>query len=211
MPKGKHTPYTAQDTAYIDANYLSLPIKRIASHIGSSYGAVNNYLLKNGLVISQEIRDQRKRSTTFQKGMQSHNKGIPQAQWMSAKSIKKTANTRFKKGHKPHNTAPANGVVRLRKDKTGAEYLYIRTSIGVWDLYHRYIWQQAHGDIPDKHVIKFKDGNTNNLDLLNLECISMLENMHRNSHMKHPPETIKSLVLITQINNKLKNLQDGKQ
>lgn len=39
-----------------------------------------------------------------------------------------------------------------------------------WQYMHRWLWIQAHGPVPPKHVITFRDGNSANLSLENLRC-----------------------------------------
>jgi hypothetical protein len=48
--------------------------------------------------------------------------------------------------------------------------------------YARYKWMQVYGEIPKKHVIIHIDGDKFNDELGNLDCISMAENLKRNSH-----------------------------
>lgn len=47
--------------------------------------------------------------------------------------------------------------------------------------YHRYIWEQAYGKVLKGHKVVFKDGDTLNCSLENLECISDRELRLRNS------------------------------
>ena len=40
-----------------------------------------------------------------------------------------------------------------------------------WAMLHRLIWEEVHGPVPEDHVILFVDGNHDNLDPENLECV----------------------------------------
>jgi hypothetical protein len=71
----------------------------------------------------------------FKKGQLPVNKGKKQIEFMSIEAIKKTVATRFKKGNKPHNTYEKDGIITSRIDNSGRPYLYIRTSVGKWELY----------------------------------------------------------------------------
>src|SRR5579872_147759 len=93
------------------------------------------------------------RDGRFQKGSTPANKGKKRA--FNANS----ARTQFKKGHRPHNTKWAghervgtHGYVeisiRQRNPHTGFERRYV--------LKHRWLWEQAHGPIPDDMVLKCK-------------------------------------------------------
>ena len=44
---------------------------------------------------------------------------------------------------------------------------------------HRYVWEQAHGKIPDGYLVAFRDGNRQNCDLSNLYLISRQESARR--------------------------------
>lgn len=88
--------------------------------------------------------------------------------------------TQYKPGNEPHNTK-YDGCISLRTHKRdGNTYKYIRISKGLWQLLNRYVWEKAHGSIPPKHIIAFKDGNTLNCELSNLTMLSMAENVRRN-------------------------------
>ena len=53
---------------------------------------------------------------------------------------------------------------------------------------HRVVWEQHHGPIPPKHVVRFKDGNTMNWDISNLEMISQTGKMECNTIQRVPAE-----------------------
>jgi len=52
---------------------------------------------------------------------------------------------------------------------------------GKFRHYHRYLWEQANGKVPKGYNVVFKDGDTMNCVLENLECISDREIQLRNS------------------------------
>ena len=58
---------------------------------------------------------------------------------------------------------------------------------------HILIWKQANGPVPDGHNIVFRDGDTQNCVLENLECISNAELMHRNT-LHNLPEEVQELI-----------------
>ena len=108
------------------------------------------------------------------------------------KGFAKKNKTSYKKGHEPYNTK-YDGAVSIRKDSKGKRYYkYLRIAKGQWVLLHRYLWEKHYGKIPDKHIIRFIDGNTMNCTIENLECISMNENRKRNLNYKKSAETLKN-------------------
>ena len=197
------TTFTAEQSEFIKANFLKMPVKTIAAAIGKSGTGVNVRMRQLGLVIPLEIIEQRKKESQFSKGKISHNKGKKQSQYMSAEMIARTKETRFKKGRLPHNTAKKDGVVHIRKDtKTGIAYKYVRVSLGNWELYQRYLWEQENGPIPAGNVVRFKDGNSLNCSLENLEMITLAENLNRNWH-DYPQPLKTAIKLINKIQKQL--------
>jgi hypothetical protein len=103
------------------------------------------------------------RTGCFEKGHIPFNKG----EKMSHETYKKCAATMFKKGNIPKNHRPV-GSERITKDG------YVEIKIAEprkWALKHRYIWEQANGEIPDGHIIIFRDNDRTNISLDNLMII----------------------------------------
>lgn len=129
----------------------------------------------------------------FKKGQAPVNKGMKIEEYMSSEGIERSSKTRFKKGHTPANTKH-DGAITIRhphKQRGARPYLYIRLAKGKWQEYHRYLWIKQNGLVPAKHVIRFKDGNTMNCCIENLECISMAENAIRNADHEKAFETMR--------------------
>ncbi len=125
----------------------------------------------------------------FKKGQTPPNKGKKQTEYMSAEAIANSAKTRFKKGQTPHNTyVQESGIVIIRKNKKGIPYQFVKLARAKWLHLHIYVWQQAYGIVPKGLLVTFKDGNTMNCVLENLELIDRAENMRRNSHIKLPAD-----------------------
>lgn len=140
----------------------------------------------------------------FQKGNVPANKGKK----MSPELKKKVEYTFFQKGHKPNNTL-YDGAITIRHDKTPKSkraYKYIRLAEGYWVELHRYNWEAKHGKIPKGFNVVFKNGDSMNCDLSNLELISHAELMKRNTLIQWPPDLQKTIKL----NNKLKKQIDGR-
>lgn len=145
------------------------------------------------------------KNTMFKPGSTPKNKGKKIEEFMRPETIEKFKQHCFKKGVKPHNTKNDGDVV-LRKDKNGYKYQYIRLSLRIWQLYHIYIWEQKNGPVPADHLITFKDGNQLNVTIENLECITKVDNMLRNSIHRLPPELIEIIQITKRINKKIKKL-----
>jgi hypothetical protein len=209
MPKGKFTPFTAEQKQKIKDEFLQKPVKRLASELGCSGGRIMRFLKRNNLHIPPALIKQRKQASRFNKGNVPFNAGLKMSDYMDASSIANVKQTQFKKGSEPHNTKFDGAVVARTDSGSGRIYKYIRIEKGVWKLLHRHIWQQAHGDIPDGYLIAFKDGDTENTAIENLELVSMTENMYRNSKHDYPDEIIPSLTLNKLLENKINDLENG--
>ncbi len=209
MPKGYYKPFTESEEQKIKDEYLQKPVKRLADEVGCTFGRIMRFLKRNNLEIPKELVKQRQLDSRRKKGHIPFNKGKKQFEYMTAEGIKRASLTRFKKGRTPHNTKEKNGVIVKRTSNSGRSYQYIRIEQGVWELYHRFIWEKKFGKIKENEILVFKDNDTDNVSIDNLELITMTENMYRNSKHKYPKELIPSLVLNKQLEHKLKQLQDG--
>ncbi len=203
-------PFTKEQDSFIRSHYLAKPIKTMAKELDIHPGRITRFLKREGLEIPLEIRKKRRSLTQFPKGNVPFNKGLKQTDWMKPEDLEKVKKHWYKKGHVPHNVHPdGDGALSMRRDPSGRYYQYIRTSLSVWELHHRVMWEKEHGPIPEGYVVAFKDDDTSNVTLENLELISMIENMYRNSHQNYPQEIIPSLTLVKQLENKLNSLQNG--
>ena len=115
--------------------------------------------------------------------------------------------TTFKKGNLPPNTK-YDGCIRIHKEKyrngKAVNYLWIRISKAKWKMLHVFIWELANGPVPKSHIIVFRDRNTMNIALYNLECISKAENATRNRWGIKDPELISVISLISKLNKKIR-------
>lgn len=173
-----------QEDKFILDNYLSIPVKTMAKMLNRSGCFVNKRISELKLIIPTEIIEQRKLLYQKKSGCIPFNKGLKQHEFMSAEAIEKTKLTRWKKGNIPHNTKDSDGIISIRHlsdNNDSRPYKYIRLSLGKWYPLHQYLWEQQHGKLKKSMCLWFKDGNTMNCSLDNLEEISRKENLNRNS------------------------------
>lgn len=124
--------------------------------------------------------------------------------------------TTFKKGNVPANRRPIGSE---RIDKNG--YILIKIQDGHknknWIRKHRYLYEQAYGEIPTGHKVIFADGNNRNFDLNNLVLISDAEGliMNRNKLFKKDKDLTKAGVTVAKIldkvNKRKKDIENGKK
>lgn len=201
------TVVTPEQDDQIKALYLTMPVKTLARHLGIGDTALTKRLKTLGLVIPRHIIDQRKKDSQLKPGNIPINKGLKQTQYMSAEAIERTKRTRFKKGGIPPNAYNEIGKIVIRQKKDGSErYKYICLAVGKWMLYHQYVWRKYYGDIPEGMVVRFKDGDSMNCDVSNLECVTMAENLRLNNLTDSAIATRLSLVGRGKVDKDLKNI-----
>jgi hypothetical protein len=204
--------WTDNEIEYLKLNYSNNRTDKIANILGRTiyqvYNKVHSLKLKKSaeFLASPESGIFIKGSTTgkehrFKKGIVPHNKGKK----MSPELYEKVSKTFFKKGHKPHNTK-FDGAITIRNHKrSGIPYKCIRVEESKWEFLHRLNWEKTNGPIPKGFNVVFKDGNTMNCELSNLELLSDSELLSRNTLHQYP----KDLQEVIKLNNKLKNQING--
>jgi hypothetical protein len=194
--------------------YPYIPAKALADYLGLTVSQIYNRTYRIGIkkdpkvkkAINRELRLTLGMKYRFKTGHMPHNKGKK----MDAELYTKCAPTMFKPGQKPANTKGDNAI-SIRVDTSGKAYQYYKIADSQWVLYHRYIWEQANGPIPAKHIVRFIDGNTMNVELSNLECIPMSENANRNTIHRFPDDLKKLIRLKAKLNKTIKNKQNGEK
>ena len=186
------------------------PTQKIADDLGLTYSQVANRAYCMEIKKSQEFKNSilSGRSNLIKGGVKyrftSGHTPANKGKKMDDAIYQKVKRTMFKKGNRPHNWKP-DGTIVERKDSSNRTYLYYKISDSNWVFYHNKIWIDYHGKIPAKHVISFKDGNTLNCDISNLELLSMAENAVRNSIHRFPPELKELIKLKSKLTKKLNN------
>lgn len=192
--------------------YPYIPAKLLSDYLGLTVSQVYNRTYKRGIKKDPKIKKELNRArvlnagkhTRFEKGNKAWNKGKKCPNLLLTNASK----TMFKKGNKPNNTMEPNAT-SIRTDSHGRKYQYSKIEDSKWILSHRLMWEQTHGTIPAKHIVRFIDGNTMNLDLTNLECIPMGENAKRNTIHRFPDDLKKLIRLKAKLNKTIKNKQNG--
>jgi hypothetical protein len=197
------TTFTIEEDEIIKNNYLTMPIKTIGKLINRSFCGVTSRMNQLGLIIPPELRAERKAKGMFRKGQEPPNKGKK----MNPEQYEKYKHTFFQKNHIPHNAKKDWEVVR-RKDKTGNIYLLIKIPERRKLIYkHVWLWEKENGKVPANHVVVFKDGNSLNCCLENLECISRVDLLNRNSINRYPEELQYAIRLQSAIKRRINKLK----
>lgn len=144
-------------------------------------------------------------ATRFQPGMTPWNKGTHFV------AGGRSAETRFKKGNINHNRR-AIGSERLSKDgylqrKTTETGYPPRDWVGV----HVLLWIERHGPVPAGCAIVFKDGDKTHIRIDNLECVTRVELMARNSIHRYPPALRRAIRLTAKLKRTIERASCEKQ
>jgi hypothetical protein len=136
----------------------------------------------------------RGRSARFHKGHVPANKGQRRPGYAPGRM----AETQFKKGEMAgaaqHNYVP---IGSLRVTKYGALERKVTDDPALyparrWRPVAHLVWEDANGPIPPGHVVRFKPGMHTTVEveitLDRLECITLAENMRRNTLHRYPTE-----------------------
>lgn len=192
--KGTDIPYTAAELRWIK-KHCAWP-RRAAHAAFCEAFSRTDVTFENYRALCTRKRWRTGRTGCFPSGV------IP---WNTGKAMPyhpNSARTQFQKGQRPHNTKYP-GHERLSKDgyieisieernpHTGFERRYV--------LKHKYLWEQSHGPVPKGMCLKCLDGNRQNTDPSNWECIprgvSMLMNNRWSMGFEGAPADVKPTVL----------------
>jgi hypothetical protein len=195
--------FTADEDLFIIQACQNLPLKQIAKLLGRSEGTARQRLHCLGYTVPADKVAVFKRMSQWKPKQKSWNAGKKMSEYCTAEFIKKFNRTTWRKGNIPHNTYAHDGVITIRKDKRGVPYKHIRISKGVWLPLHQHVWQQHNGAQPKGMCVAFKDRDTMNCNISNLELITRKENMLRNSVQRFPEEIRKTIHTIGILNRKL--------
>ena len=198
----KRNCWTAEQDQYMRDHYTETPNRDIGKAIGRSPNAVQCRAFFLELAKSEFFLNSL-HPTRYRKGHLPHSKGKP----MSAEQYKKCFPTMIKKGTPPPNKMPVGTIRENHNYKRDICYLLIKIAEpDKWELLHRNIWKAEHGDIPNGMNVVFKDGNSLNCVLDNLELITNQEKMARNTiHNQYPGELIKTIHALGVLKRKIKD------
>lgn len=156
--------YTDEEVEYLRQIAPGKPIEDVADTFNKHFGtnrtvrSIASRMTRAG--IKTGMRGKVNTSTQFTKGFEPWNKGM--------KGLRTPGSEKgwFKKGH-TDSRSPI-GSERVLEGWTEIKI----ADPNVWVKKHRYVWEQAYGEIPQRHVVLFKDGNRQNCRLDNLYMVN---------------------------------------
>lgn len=212
---------------FMRAHYSDTPTAELAETLGVSQSSVYGRAGKLGLRKSEAFlesaksgrvqrgqQDPRLKATQFKPGLVPWNKGVKG----STGHHPNCRRTQFKpgvlRGAAMHNYVPI-GSLRISRDGQLERKVADDPDIYParrWVAVARIVWEEHHGPIPKKHVVRFKPGmHTTEEHLITvdkLECISQRENLRRNSrHHNYGPEVNRLMQLRGAMTRRINNLE----
>ena len=188
--------WTDIENEYVIEHYPNDLTADVARHLNRSSPAVANQAHILGLYKSDKFVH----PTRYKKGNTPASKGKK----MSPEQYEKCKANMFKKGH--FKSRMPIGTITLRHNyKRNNHYFWIKIAEPEeWVLLHRYNWEKKYGPIPKGLNLVFKDGNTTNCELKNLELITRQEIMRRNTiHNRYPDEIKKTIMALGYLKRKI--------
>lgn len=171
--------FTPTDDQYIRDHYATHTLKEMGEAMNRTESSICGRMKLLGLVVPPEEQERRRKYTTINltvggiatricKGNVPVNKGKP----ISDEMWQILRPTMFKHGHTPANHRPVGS------ERTLAGYVYIKTAEpNVWKMKHRVLWEHHHGKLEPGQIVKFIDGDKNNITLSNLRITDRKGNM----------------------------------
>ena len=191
--------FTKEEDGFLKKNYKKIPAKRMSKILGRTEATARQRMKLLGIVVPADIVQRFKEENRFKKGQTPPNKGKK----MPKDVYEKVKGKMFKKGNICQNKKPL-GSIRITKDG----YMEIKTSEpNLWEHYHRLMWEETFGTIPDGKIVRFVTKDKLNVHPFNLELIDRADNMKKNS-IHAMPEDLRRVVqmmgaLNRQINKRL--------
>ncbi len=129
---------------------------------------------------------------------------------------KNSRRTRFKKGNQREDTAAIGGLRLESKQKVWLVKVCLECKIQHrWKPLARVMWEREHGPTPPKHCIRIDGWDKHNpeppeaVTLERLECVSMHENMLRNSIHNYPKAVVDAVMQAGRLQREI-NKQRGR-
>ena len=154
------------------------------------------------------------RTGHFEAGQVAHNKGKPKPYHPNS------AANWFQKGNRPHSAREPGHemvdkrdgyvwmIVAERNPYTGAATRRVQK--------HRWLWERAHGKVPDGHVLKCLDGDKTNTDPSNWEAIPQallprLNGRFGREYDSAPAEVKPTIMAIAKLEHQAREARRGRQ
>lgn len=170
--------YSVEEHQFIIDNVEGITLKELTRRFNKKF---NLNVTENAIANRKNILGLRSGIVggRFEKGHIPANKGKTWNEYMSKEGQRNSRKTTFKKGNIPANHRPIGSERFNSRDG-----VLVKVQDGQlrknWMPKGRYIYEQAHGKIPEGHKVIFADRNIRNFDIDNLILVSNAEELIMN-------------------------------
>ena len=155
--------YTEEEIAFLRKHAAGRTREELQQMLKETFGTEVSIRSISGIMYRNNMHTRMQgHYSRFQKGSVPWNKGKTGLKLGGQK-------TQYKKGHVPASYKPIGSEVWSPDKQT---YFIKIADPDVWMNKKRYLWEQAHGPIPDGHVIVCKDNDPRKVTLDNLLMVS---------------------------------------
>lgn len=208
-----HRSWTATEIACLRCDYPDTPTDELAARLGCTTGQLYRKAYKLGLFKSAAYMasphacrlrrgDNVGAATRFKPGHRPHNTG--KTGWRPGGNAVKT---QFRPGNRPQTWKPI-GAERSMQGYRQRKVTDTGYTPHDWIAVHVLLWREQHGPIPPGHIVVFRNGNKQDIRIENLELISRGENMRRNTIHRYPPALKDSIRLAAKLRRRISEKQD---
>lgn len=141
--------------------------------------------------------------TRFDKGHAPANKGLRRPGWFAGRMRE----TQFRRGQAAFNKCE---IGDLRLNTEGYVDMKISNEPGAkaWRTFHRILWEDVNGAVPENHVLVFRDKDRLNIGLDNIELITRAELQRRNSLHRLPKPLVQAIMTLGQLKRRIREQND---
>lgn len=197
----------AKEKEFIREHYLTMPLKQIGAKFGHSGNFIKAKLTEMGLVIPEDILYQRRQDVRFKTGSSPPNKGKK----LSPEQYQALSKSMFKKGGRSLNEKKIGSIqIRYGYSRSGRKQIrpirWKKIGHKKWKEVHVINWEHANQrTVPAGHVIWFRNKDTLDVRIKNLELISQAESLKRNraAFNELDPELKKAQKLVNKLTKKI--------
>lgn len=166
LPKGSYSAVFPKEVSeYIFQHYEGIGPKQMTQMVNDEFGCEYRHSQVSAFYKNRHLNSGL--TGRYEKGNVPANKGKKGICYPGSEK------GHFRKGNKPVNTMPIGTVV---KKTDGYYWEKIGPGKLEWKQLHILLWERAGRQIPEGHLLIFKDGNKENCTLENLMLISRAEN-----------------------------------
>lgn len=215
--RGAKRLWSMAEDARIRREFPDRPTRALARDLGRSYSGTCIHAAKLGLtksaayVASGEIyrlngTQPGCRSSQFKPGQTPHNKG---RRYPPGWAPGRMRETQFKKGARSGKAGQHWMPIGSTRLVEGYVYRKVSDVPNVaytvnWKAEHVLVWATAHGPVPAGHVVIFRNGDRADIRDENLECISRVDLMRRNTVHNLPTPIAQAVQLLGALNRSIR-------